>query len=105
MKRQLIESLERRKDSMIASLWSNSNYDDDKGTRRQAIEELEENFEEAKNFVLFGPEEEIEIAEDNEFFNAAERGLQKIQAPRNDEGTVNEVVQKEEQDYGKFIDQ
>lgn len=109
MKRQLIESLETRKDRMIAALWSNSNWDDDKGSRKDAIEEIEENFEEATEMILLGigpQEEEVEIDEDNPFFAAAKRGVEKIQAPRNDEGsgTVEDVV-KSQSEYTKFIDQ
>ena len=101
-----MEALEKRKDGMIAALWANSNYDDDKGTRRNAIEEIEGNFEEAVRTIMTGrpEEEEAEIDKDNPFFQAAERGLAKLEAPRNDEGasTVKDVVGD---DYTKYIDQ
>jgi hypothetical protein len=58
-KRQIIEGLAEMKDRMIAALWSNSNWDDDKGSRSQQIEE--------------------EIDADNPFFAAAERGLAKVE--------------------------
>lgn len=88
---------------MIGALWSNSNYDDDKGTRRQAIEDIEENFDEAVHKILFGFDEaEEEIDKDNPFFKKAVEGLKKIEAPRMDEGaTVKDVVE----DYSKHIDQ
>lgn len=103
MKRQLVETLERRKEQMIAALWANSNFDDDKGTRQNAIEEIEENFEEAMQTILHGGrDEEEEIDKSNPFFAAAERGVAKLQAPRQDEGaTVKDVVG----DYSKDIDQ
>lgn len=89
---------------MIGSLWSNSNYDDDKGTRRNAIEEIEEQYEEATNLILFGPEPEEEIPEDNPFFAPALRAARRTATPRADEGeaTVKDVVGTE---YQKFIDQ
>jgi len=65
---------------MIAALWSNSNYDDDKGTRKNAIEELEENFTEAINMIL-GVTREEEIAEDNPFFAPAFKGMQDVKPP------------------------
>lgn len=89
---------------MIAALWSNSNYDDDKGTRQKALEEIEENFEEAMQIVLYGGHQEEEIDKENPFFAAAERGLAKIEVPRQDEGstvTVKDVVDG----YAKDIDQ
>ena len=101
-----MESLERRKDAMIAALWSNSNYDDDKGTRKQAIEEIEGNYDEAVTKILSGNSQqeanEEEIDEDNPFFAAAKRGMKKLEQPRNDEGNVADVVGE---DYTKSIDQ
>lgn len=89
---------------MINALWANSNYDDDKGTRKQAIEEIEENFNEAMAIVRGeGPMEE-EIDPDNPFFKpaiAAKREAEeKIEDPRNSNGRVKDAV-----DYSKFIDQ
>jgi hypothetical protein len=102
MRRQVVESLERRKDQMIAALWSNSNWDDDKGTRQSQIEQLEAQYEEVITKVLSRnpPEQEEEIDENNPFFAAAKRGVEKLEEPRNDEGTVKEVI-----DYSKGIDQ
>lgn len=105
LKRQAIEGLERRKEQMIASLWSNANYDDDKGTRKNAIEELEGHFDAATELILHGPQaKEEEIDEANPFFVPAMKAARGIQTPRNDEGatTVQDVV---ENDYEKFIDQ
>jgi hypothetical protein len=104
MKRELIETLTRRKESMVNALTSNSNYDDDKGTRKQAIEEIEENYEEVVQIILHGAEEEPEIDSDNPFFKAAEKGLEKIEAPGNAGGAaaVKDVVNLE---HEKYIDQ
>ena len=88
MRRSLVETLERRKDAMIAALWANSNYD------------------EAAEKILsgrLGQEEKTEEQEDKfGFFAAGERGLKKVLAPRNDEGKVADVVGE---DYSKEIDQ
>lgn len=102
MKRHLVETIESRKDSMIAALWSNSNYDDDKGSRKTAIEELESNFDETVKAIMFGvPDDEDEqVDESNPFWGASKRGVEKIQTPRNDEGSVREVI-----DYKSGIDQ
>lgn len=91
---------------MISALWSNSNYDDDKGTRKDAIEEIESNYDEAVKKIMFGIQDtEEEIDKDNPFFSAVDRGLAKLETPRVDESaTVKDVVGKEN-DYQKFIDQ
>lgn len=107
MKREIAESLERRRDDMISALWANSNYDDDKGTRKNAIEEITNNFDEAIA-QIFGAKqaEEDEIDDDNPFFQAAQRGQEKLLESVNysaaaDEGTeVREVV-----NYAAGIDQ
>jgi hypothetical protein len=105
-KRALIETLERRRDGMIAALWSNPNFDDDKGTRKGAIEEIEQNCEEVIHFILTGqnPEEEFELEDEYGFFAAGRRGQVKLMEKygRNADGstTVQEVI-----DYGEFVDQ
>lgn len=64
---------------MISSLWANSNYDDDKGTRQKAIEEIENNFNEAI-MAVFGKDntQEEEIDENNPFFSSAKKGQEKL---------------------------
>jgi hypothetical protein len=94
--------LDRRKEAMIMALWSNPNLDDDKGTRKNAIEEIEHNYEEAV-WRIWHPEEAAEedkIDHDNPFFQAADRGMARIQKPIKQGGTVQEVI-----DYGKYQDQ
>jgi hypothetical protein len=91
---------------MVAALWANSNFDDTKGTRKNAIDEIEENFEQAVEMILAGPqpEEEAAIDEDNPFFAPVKRQMAKLEAPRQDEGssTVKDVVGDE---YARYIDQ
>lgn len=92
---------------MIAALWSNSNWDDDKQTRQNAIAELEEHYDEAVQRILgtgAEPEEEAEIEDKYGFFAAGERGLKKIEAPRNTDGTVQEAVSPNHE-YSEYIDQ
>jgi len=98
MKRKIVENLEGRKDQMIASLWANSNYDDDKGTRQKAIEEIEENYQEVIVQVFEGakaePEEEID--ESNPFWASAKKGQEKLFAQvgitDDENSTVKEVI-------------
>lgn len=79
MKRQVVDRLEARKDQMIASLWANSNYDDDKGTRQKAIEEIEENFQSVVDQIFDGEPQEEEIDEQNNpFFKSAKKGQEKL---------------------------
>lgn len=80
MKRKVVETLEARKDQMIASLWANSNYDDDKGTRQKAIEEIEANFQSVVISVFEGgdTDQQEEIDESNPFFASAKKGQEKL---------------------------
>lgn len=47
LKRKAVEDAARTKDAMVAGLWGNSNFDDDKNTRKKALSEIENSFEEA----------------------------------------------------------
>jgi hypothetical protein len=104
MRRTLIEGLERRKEAMISALWANSNYDDDKGTRTKAIEEIEGNYREAITQIVDGHDdnEMDEIDNNNPFIKAAKRGVAKLVKPEdiNAKNTVAEVI-----DYEQDIDQ
>jgi hypothetical protein len=100
MRRQVIENLERRKDMMIAALWSNSGFEGNEGgqARNRAIADIESNYEEAVYGILQGSvpgAEEEQIDESNPFWQAAKKGQDKIQKPRNDEGTVEEAIASE----------
>lgn len=85
---------------MIAALWSNSNYDDDKGTRTSAIEEIESNFQEVVDILTGNTPPEEDIDESNPFFGQMKKGMKKLEEPLDREGTVKEVV-----DYSRYIDQ
>jgi hypothetical protein len=100
MRRQLIENLERRKDMMIAALWSNSGFEGNEGgqARNRAIADIESNYEEAVYAILSGVkpgEAEEEVDEQNPFWQAAKKGQEEIQAPINGDGTVREAVESE----------
>lgn len=97
MRAELVETLERRKDGMIAALWANSNYDGDgekPSPRPEAIEQIEANYDEAVEKILTGwkPEPEEELDENNPFFAPVKRAMKKLEQPRNDEGNVADVV-------------
>ena len=103
--RSLIEGLEKRKEQMIAALWSNSNWDDDKGSRKQAIEELEDNFKaQIDKLKGLGQEVEVEMEDTFGFFAAGERKLKELEVPGEPDGTVGEVL-KEQSEHQKYIDQ
>lgn len=94
---------------MVAALWSNANYDDDKGTRTKAIRDIEGSYSEALEAVELAlgstpVREEQKLSETNEFFAAAERGLQKIER-RVKESGVKISNRKDDQDYTEGIDQ
>lgn len=84
MRRVLVEKLDKRKEMMIAALWSNSGFEGQEGAnaRRTAIEELEEHYDSAATQILTGvmPQEE-EIDSNNPFFAAGREGMKKILAP------------------------
>lgn len=85
---------------MIAALWANSGFEGDEGAkaRSSAIEDLEMSYDEAVEKILTGrTEAEEEIDENNPFFAQAKKGLEKVLAPRNDEGgrTVGQTLSDE----------
>jgi hypothetical protein len=97
MKRKIVETLEGRKDQMISALWSNSNYDDDKGTRQKAIEEIEANFQSAISQIISNETSaEEEIDESNPFFIAAKKSQQKlfeqVGITSQEDTTVKEII-------------
>lgn len=106
VKRNVIETLERRKEGMIHALWANEGFNDDKGTRQNAIQEIEANFEEAVKSILGGSVEEEEIDKENPFFAQMEKGMAKLHEvrPQDDQELVRRVVDQEN-DFTRFIDQ
>lgn len=102
---------------MVAALWSNPNWDDTKesqGNRKKAIDGINENFSETLEYVqgIFARrgrpvEEEPKLADNNPFFAAAERGLEKvdeyIEGKRNSGKQIQ--IQEKEVEYMKDVDQ
>lgn len=84
---------------MIAALWANSNWDDDKGTRTRVIEEIEESYAEAidrvldRNWSSQKEQDDVDF-ENNPFFDKMRKGLPKLEAVENEQskGTVAEVI-------------
>lgn len=109
MRRKLTETLERRKEMMIAALWANSGFEGQDGAnaRREAIEELEEHYDDAvKNILLKRQHKEDEIDKENPFFAAAERGLARIAPVAKTNGTVAEAIEDDTDPFeGIEIDQ
>jgi hypothetical protein len=78
LKRQAVNSIEAQKHQMIAALYANTNWDDEKNDRNQRIKELEEHFKRAIELV-YDPSlaEGEEIDWDNPFWAAAKRAYDK----------------------------
>ena len=57
---------------MIAGVWGNSNYDDEKNTRKSMLDQIDAFYERALVEIYEGPIEE-EIDEENPFFAAMQR--------------------------------
>jgi len=109
VKAEVIATLERRKESMIAALWANDGLNDDKGTRASLITEVEEQYDEAVNQIttgIFQQDTEESIDKESPFFAAMERGKTKLEQrlPIEDQATVEQVV-NQEQDFSRYIDQ
>jgi hypothetical protein len=84
-KRRIIAELDNQKKQMIAALWSNPNWDDKKGTRKRAIDGINEDFDDAIEaisaaFIKRDIPEQKKLGDDNPFFAAADRGLAKVDA-------------------------
>ena len=90
--------LERRKLSMTTGFWANDGMNDDKGTRKQALDELDEQFEQAVEMVYAGATtaEAANVLtaedEDNPFLAPAIKATREIEAPRDDEGSVKDAI-------------
>ena len=106
VKRHLVETLEHRKESMINGFWSNDGMNDDKGTRQEAIEELENSFQEAIQSIMRGgkKKEEEEIDKSNPFFAAMDTKLPRIEKPQANGKTVEAVIEQQ-QEFDHYVDQ
>lgn len=89
---------------MTTGFWANDGMNDDKGTRNKALAELDEQFEQALEVLYSGTagneaQEDLhrftEEDEKNPFLAPAIRATRAIQAPRDDEGTVQQVIESE----------
>lgn len=100
---------------MIAALWSNSNWDDtkdEKGHRKRAIDNLNDNHEEAIEaielaFTTRVVPDEKKLADENPFFAATDRGLAKVEArvAEHRKQIPQKTGEDEEIDYMKGLDQ
>jgi hypothetical protein len=89
---------------MVAALWSNSNWDDDKGTRKKALADIENNYQEAlaKLEYAINPDSAPKVEEidyDNPFFAASKRGQEKLQAKM---GNIETMPNYEETRFSKY---
>lgn len=110
MKRRAVASLEERKLALISGIWSNEGFNDDKGTREEALDNLEEQFKKAERLIFLGPKEQKRQAdlhrftkedEENPFLRPAIEATRRLDTPRDDEGSVKQVVKED----GYEIDQ
>lgn len=83
---------------MTTGFWANDGMNDDKGTRKKALDELEDQFQQAVELVVLGKTataaENILTKEDekNPFLAPAIKATREIEAPRDDEGTVQQAL-------------
>lgn len=90
MRRMIANDLSQRRGLEIAAVWGNSNYDDnDKPELRANImQSINDRFTATLNALYGGGPEEVEekIDEDDPFWQAAKRGMEKRQLPQPDTG-------------------
>jgi hypothetical protein len=85
---------------MVTGFWANDGLNDDKGSRDQALVELEQHFEKAVKLILSGQSIETtetltEEDEQNPFLAPAIKATREIETPRDDEGTVKDALKSE----------
>ena len=99
-----MEELTARKLAMVTGFWANDGMNDDKNTRAEALEKQEEQFSEAVELIYSGgkgAEAQADLHrftkedEENPFLAPAIRATRAIDTPRNDEGTVQQVIESE----------
>lgn len=97
LKRQAVMSIETQKHQMIAALYSNTNWDDEKNDRPERIKELERQFNRAIELVYdpsLADGEEIDWK--NPFWAAAKRAydrkLERTRGEDLDRATVRDMV-------------
>jgi hypothetical protein len=84
-KRKVADELSHRRSLEIAALWSNTNLDtkENEGKRQQISESIDSNYGNAiaKLYGEIIESEEMEIDEDDPFFQAMRRGMEKHALP------------------------
>lgn len=56
-----------RKNALTTGIWANEGFNDDKGTRAKALEDIDRQFEEASKVIYFGEAEVERIADQHRF--------------------------------------
>ena len=101
--REMIERLERQRDLTVSSLYGNSVFDENEGARRdEAIRKVNEQFDQMVEYIIAMQKGESvgeEIDEDNQFWAAAKRGVDRLEYPRSDEDepgiTAGDMIEEE----------
>lgn len=98
-RRKLVEMLERRKELIVAAFWSNPNFDEEKGSRTKAVDEMESNFRRAVRIIYSkkvpkDTRDEVDLHNDP-FFAPAMRGTKDIKKPVKEDATVQEAIKEE----------
>lgn len=90
---------------MVSALWANDGFNDDKGTRANAIQEIEANFEEAVASLTGARDLEEEIDPDNPFFKQMKEGLDRLGEVKGVDAETVEAAIKQESEFTRYIDQ
>lgn len=70
LKRKAVEEASETKNAMISGLWANEGFNDDKNTRKKALIEIENSYQEAV-LNVYNKERQVEIEfKDDPFFAA-----------------------------------
>lgn len=104
-RRELEEELRQRKIAMVAAIWSNSAWDEaEEADRTKAIEQIESSYEKAIDELYGAGESEDDIDENDPFWAAMKRGVDKIEVPEgfsaNGEEKVADAVASDDFDQG-----
>jgi hypothetical protein len=98
VKRQAVEAIETQRIHMIAALYANPNWDDEKSERPKQLRELEQHFNRAVKLIYdpeSGKDDEVEIDWDNPFWQAHKRAQDRIYKARPElrDKEVGEVIE------------
>ncbi len=70
VKREAVMRATEVRNAMISGMWSNSNLDDGKGSRTQALTEIEENFQNTIRLIYSGKDPNDDILLNHPLFTA-----------------------------------